>query len=214
MKDAISKKQSRNKENSKERLLKAVGKILKNDGFAELKVNKIAATAGLDKKLIYNYFGSKDKLVGQYINSKDFWSNVKADSIPADFSDGGKKFTIEVLQQQFDFVRDSAELQKVLLWRLSEEQPFLRKMTDNQEKVGEELFKNVMDPQFGKYAQDYRAITAILVAGIYYLNLYASHNGSIFCGIDLNEPEGREKIRQALSFLINKTYEGLQENGE
>jgi len=210
MKDAISKTQRRNKENTKQRLLDAVGKILKNEGYAELKVNKIAATAGLDKKLIYNYFGSKDNLVGEYINSKDFWSNVKTDVVSPDFSDGGKNFTIEVLKQQFDFVRDSAELQKVLLWRLSEERPFLRQMTENQEKVGEELFRNVMDPQFGKYSQDYRAITAILVAGIYYLNLYASHNGSIFCGIDLSKAAGREKIQEALSFLINKTYEGLQ----
>lgn len=210
MKDAISKTQRRNKENTKQRLLNAVGEILKSEGYAELKVNKIAATAGLDKKLIYNYFGSKDNLVGEYINSKDFWSNVKTDTALPDFSDGGKNFTIEVLQQQFDFVRDSAELQKVLLWRLSEEQPFLRRMTENQEKVGEELFKHVMDPYFGKNAQDYRAITAILVAGIYYLNLYASHNGSMFCGINLSEAAGREKIREALSFLINKTYEGLE----
>ena len=213
MKDAISKTHSRNKENTKQRLLNAVGEILKSEGYAELKVNKIAATAGLDKKLIYNYFGSKENLVGEYINSKDFWSNVKTDAVPPDFSDGGKKFTIEVLLQQFDFVRDSSELQKVLLWRLSEEQPFLRQMTENQEKVGEELFKHVMDPLFGKNAQDFRAITAILVAGLYYLNLYTSHNGSIFCGIDISEATGREKIRDALSFLINKTYEGLQENG-
>lgn len=213
MKDGISKTRSRNKENTRQRLLDAVGEILRSKGYQALKVNQIAVTAGLDKKLIYNYFGSKDNLVGEYINSKDFWSNVKADSVPADFSDGGKNFTIEVLLQQFDFVRSSAELQKVLLWRLSEEQPFLRLMTENQEKVGEELFKHVMDPYFGKNAQDYRAITSILVAGIYYLNLYASHNGSIFCGIDLSEPAGREKIRQALSFLINMTYEGLQESG-
>lgn len=205
------KTQSRNKENTRQRLLDAVGEILRSEGYHALKVNQIAATAGLDKKLIYNYFGSKDNLVGEYINSKDFWSNVKADEIPADFSDGGKNFTIEVLLKQFEVVRNSKELQKALLWRLSEEQPFLRLMTDNQEKVGEELFKHVMDPHFGKNADTYRAISAILVAGIYYLNLYATCNGSVFCGIDLNEAAGREKIRQALSFLVTKTYEGLQE---
>lgn len=213
MKEGNSKPRSRNKENTRQRLLDAVGEILRSKGYHALKVNQIAATAGVDKKLIYNYFGSKDNLVGEYVNSKDFWSNVTSDSVPADFSDGGKKFTIEVLQQQFDFVKNSAELQKVLLWRLSEEQPFLKLMTENQEKVGEELFKHVMDPYFRENAQTYRAITAILVAGMYYLNLYASHNGSVFCGIDLSDESGREKIRQALSFLINKTYDGLQESG-
>ncbi|RYF76746.1 MAG: TetR/AcrR family transcriptional regulator, partial [Cytophagaceae bacterium] len=47
----------RNKEKSKQRLLDAVGKLLKSKGYAALKVNDIAATAGLDKKLIYKYFG-------------------------------------------------------------------------------------------------------------------------------------------------------------
>lgn len=211
MNDGISKTRIRNKEHTRQRLLDAVGEILRSEGYHALKVNKIAATAGLDKKLIYNYFGSKDNLVGEYINSKDFWSNVRADDIPADFSDGGKNFTIEVLLKQFEVVRNSTELQKVLLWRLSEEQPFLRLMTENQEKVGEELFKHVMDPHFGKNAQTYRAISAILVAGIYYLNLYAMYNGSVFCGIDLSEATGREKIKHALSFLVTMTYEGLQE---
>ena len=209
--DAIENLKTRNKEYSRQKLLNAVGEILKTEGFAALKVNRIAAVAGLDKKLIYNYFGSKDNLVAEYIGSKDFWSNVKADAIPADFSDGGKNFTVEVLRQQFDFVKDSNELQKVLLWRLSEEQPFLTQMTENQERVGEELFRNVMDPYFGTKSEMYRAVTAIMVAGIYYLNLYSSVNGSIFCGIDLNQPAGREKIQEALEFLVSKTYEGLKE---
>jgi AcrR family transcriptional regulator len=209
MKKETGKAQSRNKEKSKQQLLDAVGKILKTQGYSQLKVNHIAITAGLDKKLIYNYFGSKDKLVEEYINSRDFWSNVKEENVSTDFSDGGKEFSIAILQQQFDFLRDNPELQKVLLWRLSEEQPFLRQLTDNQEKVGETLFIGLTDPHFKDKAEDYRAITALLVAGVYYLNLYSSHNGSIFCGLDLESEHGKDKIRQAISFLITKAYEGL-----
>ncbi|RTZ46386.1 TetR/AcrR family transcriptional regulator [Chryseobacterium arthrosphaerae] len=40
----------RNKERSKKKFLDAVGKILKTKGYAGLKVNDIAATAGVDKK--------------------------------------------------------------------------------------------------------------------------------------------------------------------
>lgn len=209
MKKGTEKIKSRNKENTKQQLLQAVGVILKTKGYSELKVNHIAATAGVDKKLIYNYFGSKDKLVGEYIDSQDFWSNVKEDNVATDLSDGGKEFSIGILLQQFDFLRDNVELQKVLLWRLSEEQPFLRQLTDNQEKVGETVFKSVIDPHFKDNAEVYRAITAILVAGIYYLNLYSSVNGSIFCGIDINDESGREKIRQALTFIISKAYDEL-----
>jgi len=199
----------RNKEITKQKLLDAVGTILKTEGYSELKVNHIAATAGLDKKLIYNYFGSRDNLVSAYISSRDFWSNVKEDTVRVIPSDGGKKFSTEILLQQFDFLRDNVELQKVLLWRLSEEQPFLRQLTDNQEKVGEKVFLESIDPHFKDKAEDYRAITAILVAGVYYLNLYSSVNGSVFCGLDLQSEHGKEKIRQALSFVIDQSYENL-----
>lgn len=209
MKKETAIKKSRNKQKSKQQLLDAVGEILKTKGYPELKVNQIAATAGLDKKLIYNYFGSKDNLLSEYIQSQDFWSNVKQESVPEQVSDGGKDFSTAMLMQQFDFVRDNAELQKVLLWRLSEQQPFLQQLTDNQEKVGETLFQSIIDPHFKEKAQDYRAIMALLVSGAYYLNLYSSVNGSVFCGIDLNTDSGRGKIQQALSFLIDKAYEGL-----
>jgi len=209
MKKETASKKSRNKEHSKQQLLDAVGEILRTKGYSELKVNQIAATAGLDKKLIYNYFGSKDNLLSEYIQSQDFWSNVKQENVPVEVPDGGKDFSTAMLMQQFDFLRDNAELQKVLLWRLSEQQPFLQQLTDNQENVGEQLFQSIFDPHFKDKAQDYRAIMAILVAGSYYLNLYSSVNGSIFCGIDLTTDSGRDKIQQAISFLIGKTYEGL-----
>ncbi|MGC4041183.1 MAG: TetR/AcrR family transcriptional regulator [Flavobacterium sp.] len=208
MKEDIKGK-SRNKEHSKQLLLDAVGEILRTKGYSELKVNQIAATAGLDKKLIYNYFGSKDNLVGTYIHSKDFWSNVKEDNIPVEITDGGHAFSKIMLQQQFDFLHQNEELQKVLLWRLSEAQPFLQELTENQEKVGEILLQAITDPHFKEKAQDYRAIMAILISGIYYLNLYGSVNGSIFCGIDMNSEYGRNKVQDALSFLIDKTYESL-----
>jgi hypothetical protein len=51
---------------------------------------------------------------------------------------------------------------------------------------------------------------AIMVSGMYYVNLYASMNGSIFCGLDLNTPKGREYIKRATSFLVKQTYKKLQ----
>lgn len=199
----------RNKERSKKKFLDAVGKILKTKGYAALKINDIAATAGVDKKMIYTYFGGMDGLMDEYIRSQDYWSNVTTDTMMPDPKDGGKAFTEAMLLQQFDYVRSNKELQKLLLWRLSESRKSLTKLTNMQEENGETLFKLVIDPHFGERSQDFRAIAAILVSGLYYLNMYASVNGSVFCGIDLNTDDGRDKIKKAVSFLIDQTYENL-----
>ncbi|WP_288377388.1 TetR/AcrR family transcriptional regulator [uncultured Chryseobacterium sp.] len=202
----------RNKERSKKKFLDAVGKILRTQGYTALKVNSIAEMAGVNKKMIYSYFGGIDGLIDEYIRSQDYWSKVtieEVEKIQPKPDDGGKSFIEKILLTQFDYVHTHKEAQKLLLWRLSEPRKALKKLTDTQEENGEYLFKLLVDSRFKENAQDVRSIMAILVSGLYYLNMFAAINGSIFCGIDVNSNKGREKIRKAISFLLHHTYENL-----
>ncbi|RZJ47294.1 MAG: TetR/AcrR family transcriptional regulator [Flavobacterium sp.] len=199
----------RNKEKSKEKFLAAVGIILKNKGFAALKVNDIAAVAGLDKKLIYNYFGGTNRLIDEYIKSQDFWSNIKNEEVNVAINDGGQELSKAMLLSQFDYVFKNEELQKILLWGLQEDRSSLKKLAADREKSGELLFKNISDPHFVEHSRRYRAIMALLISGIYYLDIYASTNDNTFCGLDIKSKEGRAAIKEALSFIIDKTYDGL-----
>jgi AcrR family transcriptional regulator len=200
----------RNREKSKERFLQAVGEILTTKGFAALKVNAIAETAGLDKKLIYKYFGGVDQLLDDYLLTKDFWSNVKGEMVPDQAADGGKAFSEAMLLLQYEQMHSDHELQKIILWRLSEKRKSLAALLDEQERAGEVVFGKLTDPYFGENAGRYRAVAAILVAGIYYLNLHAATNEGTFCGIGLNSEDGRKQIREALSFLNNQAFEQLK----
>lgn len=195
----------RDKEKTKQKLLNAVGKILKTKGYSGLMVSKIAAVAGFDKKLIYEYFGSTDKLIDEYIKSQDYWSKFAPEG-DIDLSDGGKEMSKLAILNQFETLKKNKELQKILVWEMSESRPILKKLLDQREEVGEELFKNITDPHFGDKAEEYRAITAILVAGIYHLNLFTGHNGSTFCGIEMKTEEGRKKIEKALVDIIDYAY--------
>lgn len=196
----------RNKEKSKEKFLNAVGKILRTKGFSALKVNDIAAVAGLDKKLIYNYFGGTDQLIDEYIKSQDFWSNVKNEP-DLDINDGGQGLSKAMLLWQFDYVYKNKELQKIILWGLLENRKSLKKLAEDREESGDALFKNISDPHFGEHSGRYRAIMALLISGIYYLDIYASTNDNTFCGLNVKTEEGRKEIEEALSFMIDKVYE-------
>lgn len=195
----------RDKEKTKQKLLNAVGKILKTKGYSGLMVSKIAAVAGFDKKLIYEYFGSTDKLIDEYIRSQDYWSKFELGE-DVDLSDGGREMSKLAILNQFENLKKNKELQKILVWEMSESRPILKKLLDQREELGEELFKNITDPHFGDKAEEYRAITAILVAGIYHLNLYTGHNGVTFCGIEMKTEEGRKKIEKALVDIIDFAY--------
>ncbi|MET3037681.1 TetR/AcrR family transcriptional regulator [Chryseobacterium sp. NRRL B-14859] len=201
----------RNKERSKKKFLDAVGEILKTKGYAALKINDIAATAGVDKKMIYTYFGGMDGLMDEYIRSQDYWSNVSSEGAMPSLDDGGKLLTIGTLLTQFDYVFNNKELQKLLLWRVSEHRKSLTKLTEMQEANGEVLFKAVSDPFFGEHAKEFRAIMAIMISGLYYLSSYSSSpNGTVFCGIDTNTAEGRDIIKKVVPFIIEQTFENLK----
>jgi len=197
----------RSKEKSKQKLLNAVGKLLRTKGYTALKVNDIATTAGLDKKLIYNYFGGTDQLIDEYIRSNDFWSNIS--NTPTSITDGGEALTKEMLSSQFEYMFKNKEFQRIIIWRLSESRKSLRKLTDKQEENGERLFQSIVDPHFGDNAKRYRAITAVLISGLYYLNMYQAVNGSVFCGLDMKSEEGRNEVKEAVNFLIEQAYRNL-----
>jgi len=199
----------RNKEQSKQQFLNTVGKILRTKGHAALKVNDIALTAGLDKKLIYRYFGSTEQLLDEYLHQQDFWSNVSEDAVSTEIKDGGQEFLTQMLLEQFNYVGQNKAFQKVLLWSLTEQRKSLQKLIDDQETNGEVLFENIMAPHFGDKITNCRAVLAILVSGLYYLNLFTEVNGSKFCGIDLKTEEGKSKIQEAISFLVKQTYSSL-----
>jgi len=207
MEEQAKKAHERNKEKTRQRFLAAVGKLLKAKGFSSLKVNDIAAVAGLDKKLIYRYFGSKDQLIDEYLVSVDFWSNVKEGDAPPVITDGGQEFVKQMLAEQFDYVGANEEFQKILLWGLSEKRKSLQNLADEREIAGEVLLQNITDPFFGDKAVNFRASMAIVISGIYYLNMYSASSNSTFCGIDPAKQEGRRDLKIALSGLVDLIYE-------
>ncbi|WP_294204787.1 TetR/AcrR family transcriptional regulator [uncultured Chryseobacterium sp.] len=197
----------RDKEKTKQKLLAAVGKILRVKGYSGLKVSKIAAVAGFDKKLIYEYFGSTEKLIDEYIRSQDYWSRLDKEPIDVDMSDGGQELSKMAILSQYDSLKKNKELQKIILWGLSESKPFLKKIADQREEIGEELFTNIVDPHFKEDASRYRAITALVISGVYYLNMFTGHNTSTFCGINVKSEEGRKEIEMAIEEIIDSAYE-------
>lgn len=198
----------RDKERTKVKMIQAVGKVLLKKGYTGLNASAIAKEAGIDKSLVWTYFGSLDNLVEEYIAQRDFWKYKAADSINTllTFKDGIKEEYISgLLQFQFQSLLDDEILQRIMLWGISEKKDFLRHISDERELIGEEVFK-IVDPQFKNSEIDIRGILAIIVAGIYYLVLHGKTNGSLFCGIDLNTTDGEQRVKESIAQIISMAY--------
>ena len=160
----------------------------------------------MDKKLIYQYFGSFDDLIDEYLLSRDCWTKVyEEDSIP-DNNISTKNLIKNILHSQSEALLNNKELQKIILWEVSEYHPLLRQCADRREEKGGDLFKKLVDPKFGENAKLFRGIMALLLAGNYYLNIHDVANGSLFCGLDIKKERDRDTLREAVNFIIDAAF--------
>lgn len=61
---------------TEQRLLDAVGALLREGGMAALGVNAIAARAGVEKVLVYRYFDGLEGLMDAYAARSNFWPSL------------------------------------------------------------------------------------------------------------------------------------------
>lgn len=198
----------REKSRTMHRLVMAVGEVIQKQGYSGLNISNISKKAGVDRKLVYTYFGSLDNLIETYIRQKDYW-NTKAKDVIERLSQDPRPIDADkmtsLLQGQFETILADRSLQKIIHWEIGEKNEILSKLADSREETGEHLLRN-LDPYFEPKGIDLRAVLALQVGGLYYLALHAASNGSTFCGIDITQAQGKERIKKALSILIQDVY--------
>lgn len=197
------------KERSKQKLISAVGKVLKSKGYTGLTATNIAKAAGLSRRLITIYFDSVDDLVETYIRNKDYWtaaSGKTGEMIVENHGRNTKNIIEHLLQNQLDYFYNNTEMQKFILWEISKKTDIMDEACNERERLGSTVFELVDRELQGKNI-DVRAVSALLVAGIYYMVLHAKSTDTLFCEIDINQPEGMKRIKNAISMILDKTYD-------
>ncbi len=198
-----------NKERSMQKLIDAVGCIIRTQGYTGLNALNIGKTAGVNRGLINLYFGSLDNLVETYVRKKDYWveASGNAGALLAEKKDQGTKDILEtLLTNQLNYFFKEEEMQKIVLWQLSQRSKIMFEVAEEREKLGEAFF-DLADPYFENTDVDLRAVAGLLVGGIYYMVLHAKSNDSLFCQIDVNSLEGLERIKKAISEILQDTYQ-------
>ena len=203
----------RDKERTKGKLLTAVGEVFTKHGYNGLTIKRVIETAGVDKRLIYEYFGGFNSLVETYLRQKDYWYGFNSDigeAIENSKPDYARKLSETILINQFDRFYNDQELQQILRWQLSENSPAIHDLRIDREKIASLLF-SITDPFFEGSSVDLRAVAALLVGGIYSIVLHSKTSDTPFCEIDVNTPDGMRRIKAAISKIIEGTYKAVED---
>ena len=198
---------SNDKNRSIQKLIDAVGSIIEFKGYTGLSATNIANAAGLSRRLITLYFGTVDNLIETYVRGKDYWLAASGNAvglIKDNTGENTRQILECLLQNQFDYFFSNAEMQKIILWQISESTEIMKEICEEREQLSKSFFA-LSDKELGKDV-DLRAVSALMVAGIYYLVLHAKSTDTLFCEIDLNAPEGMARIKKAISLILKNTY--------
>jgi len=202
------------KEKTKQKLIKAVGSILIKEGFQHIKINRIEAVSGVSKKLIYRYFGGLEGLIKEYLEQRDFW-NIQIKQMEGTSYDTTvpleKEEIVSILEQDFRFFEKSPEMQKIILWGISEKNKTLRTIANSRELFGAPVFKKA-DLVFKDSDIDFRAVSGTIVSAIYYMILHGKILGTTVCEIDITKKEGKERYLNTFKKIIELCYEQATDN--
>jgi AcrR family transcriptional regulator len=199
------------------KLIDAVGEILKEKGYAGLGINRIALRAGVSKELIYRYYEGVNNLVKTYIHSKDYWlplfDQIRLDAALVKGEQEVLEIFISLFQEQFRFFFKEPEMQKFILWQISEINPLMRSISEKRESEGAKLLALTED-HFRDSGINFKVVAALLLGGIYYVVLHASANKSTVAGIDANLERDREEILRTIEQILNWAWEAAAQKGK
>lgn len=189
---------------TKERLIEAVGQVLAKEGFEKIGVNAVAREAGVDKVLIYRYFGGLKGLVAAFCQRDGFWPT------PLELVGGDREafarmpYAQQLAEGAINYlraIRARPLAREVLAWR------FLvhNELTDAFDSVrmasGTEVL-SLLNVPAGEDAVDHQAIQVIVAAAANHLGTRAGMLRQ-FAGISLQDESGWLRIENMLRMMVH-----------
>jgi AcrR family transcriptional regulator len=195
----------RNKEITKQKLVRAVGKVLAEVGFQRLGVNMIAREAGVDKKLIYRYYHGLEGLVAEYGRTVDFWPT--AEELLGEDAERIRAMAPHELMSQFfrrylRAILRRPQTLEILAWEGVVRNDLTRSLEEVRVKTALEFFELMQaDPP---EEVDLTALVMILAGAVNFLAVRSRMHRSLG-GVDLQSEAGWKRIDDTLDLILERT---------
>lgn len=192
---------------TEQRILGAVGTVLAREGFAAVGVNAIAREAGVDKVLIYRYFGGLPELLQAWGASGRFWPRVQdllGDDPAALLALPEGERWARFFEHFIDGLRERPLTLEILAAEVLERNALTAILEAEREAWGDEAARLLAGPALGE-RPELRTLTLMLVAGVQYL-LLRSRRIRIFGGLDIQTDAGWDRIKHDLRVLAQALF--------
>lgn len=189
----------RDREATTDKLLAAVGEVLARDGFTGIGVNAVARQAGVDKVLIYRYFGGLPGLIAAWGESGRFWPTLEEvlgpDPAAVRALPAGERLAL-FFERYVDALRARPLTIELLAAEIVERNELTGVLEAQRESWGEEVARLLGGAELVQHKAA-GAVVPLLVGGVHYL-LVRARKIRVFSGIDITADAGWDTLKQAL----------------
>lgn len=196
---------SRDRAATEERILAAVGEVLARDGFAGVGVNAIAREAGVDKVLIYRYFGGLPELLRIWGASGRFWPSVDEllghDAQAVRALPMAQRYAL-FFDRFIDALRARPLTLEILAAEIVERNELTAILEAEREDWGAQAEALFGGEEFHRLPH-LRGITLLLVVGVQYL-LVRARKTRVFSGIDVGSDAGWRAIKASVAAMAQQ----------
>ncbi len=194
---------ARDKEKTKMRIVDAVSRRLARDGFRGLGVNSIAKEAGVDKVLIYRYFGGLPELLAAYANEGDYWptsaeligdlTTVKAES--------AADWLVYILTKVQMAIRNRPITLEILRWEIVDNNELTHQFAEIRTRVAIECLTFINQQYPFPPELDVLALGTFILSGVIYITLRTDTNPN-YLGMDFSTEESWDRINRLVVSMI------------
>lgn len=200
----------RNRQMTMERILRAMGDVMAERGTEKAGINAVAERAGVNKVLIYRYFGGWNGLLEAYVQRGFFLSmfNEKyLDSVPDNLTPEARSKSLSDYTIQFmNEFRARKASQELIRWEMSNgETELARRLAD----FRDQSYKNMVAKLAPNTDFDPIAINSLMTAAVTNLVLTSTQRDHIG-DIDLRSDAGWERLEKAIRRIYSSLNMALE----
>ena len=177
-------------------ILEAAARLLARDGFRRFGVSAVAREAGVDKVLIYRYYGGAEDLLRALASEGGLFPDLD-DLLPAGLAGSPAALARHALLHYARWLRRHPYALSLLRWELLESNHLTAALAACREEFARSLLARLPV----RDSLDLPALAAILAAGITYLSLRTAP-GSAFCTVPIEGEDDWPRIEDGLSLLV------------
>jgi AcrR family transcriptional regulator len=199
----------RNPDRTRRLLLQAAIRLFSNRGFHAVAVDDIVALAGVNKRMVYHYFGSKDALFEAALS--DVYTRIETVEFHAmERGHSPREKLSRLLESYFEFLDAEPEFTRMLQWENLEKGRHLT-------KENHVITKNPFLAQFRQIVKDgmasgvFRKDLDIPHLAIHFIGLcFIYHSNRFSLSQSLEMDLGDSKVKQkGLDQVLRLVFEGI-----